>query len=224
MAEIITKDCKEYRIWDKVNGVWNRLFFKTNAKSVEADDGKDLQTKLGAIDGITSDLSGESETVAASIKCINQLNDSLGGLSFYEDEDGNKYVVGADSVPKKLGSGSTIINLIIHQIGSGFVPITTAPNFHTSGIIVNKDEGAFTLQNENEFVCNTDGELVVFGMITNAYYACTFSVVKNGNEISVPIFSQKGNTTIEVSKGDVLKFKFGVTEEFWITGSFAIAL
>ena len=39
MAEIITKDCKEYHIWDKVNGVWNRLFFKTNAKSVEADDG-----------------------------------------------------------------------------------------------------------------------------------------------------------------------------------------
>ena len=32
-------------------------------------------------------------------------NSSLGGLSFYEDESGNKYVVGADSVPKKLGSG-----------------------------------------------------------------------------------------------------------------------
>lgn len=32
------------------------------------------------------------------------LNNDLGGLSFYEDEDGNKYVVGADSVPKKLGS------------------------------------------------------------------------------------------------------------------------
>lgn len=29
----------------------------------------------------------------------------MGGLSFYEDESGNKYVVGADAVPKKLGSG-----------------------------------------------------------------------------------------------------------------------
>lgn len=34
-------------------------------------------------------------------------------MSFYEDEDGNKYVVGADSVPKKLGSG------IIRKLGTG---------------------------------------------------------------------------------------------------------
>ena len=89
MAEIITKDCKEYHIWDKVNGVWNRLNFLTNAKSVDFDDGKTAQNKLGAINGITSDLSGESETVAASIKCVNQLNSSLGGLSFGTDGDGN---------------------------------------------------------------------------------------------------------------------------------------
>lgn len=34
------------------------------------------------------------------------LNTNLGGLNFYEDEDGNKYVVGADSVPKKLGDSN----------------------------------------------------------------------------------------------------------------------
>lgn len=34
---------------------------------------------------------------------LNQINSNLGGLSFYEDSSG-KYVVGADSVPKKLGS------------------------------------------------------------------------------------------------------------------------
>lgn len=33
---------------------------------------------------------------------VSQINNNLGGLSFYEDETG-KYVVGADSVPKKLG-------------------------------------------------------------------------------------------------------------------------
>ena len=77
MAEIITKDRKEYNIWDKINGVWNRLNFLTNAKSVDADDGKDLQTKVGAINGITSDLTGEAEDIAASIKCVNQLNSSL---------------------------------------------------------------------------------------------------------------------------------------------------
>ena len=39
---------------------------------------KILGTNVGAITGITSDLAGESETVAASIKCVNQLNSSLG--------------------------------------------------------------------------------------------------------------------------------------------------
>ena len=38
---------------------------------------KILGTNVGAITGITSDLAGESETVAASIKCVNQLNSSL---------------------------------------------------------------------------------------------------------------------------------------------------
>ena len=80
MAEIITKDRKEYNIWDKINGVWNRLNFLTNAKSVDFDDGKTAQNKLGAINGITSDLSGEAEDIAASIKCVNQLNSSLDNL------------------------------------------------------------------------------------------------------------------------------------------------
>ena len=87
MAEIITKDRKEYNIWDKINSKWNRLNFLTNAKSVDFDDGKTAQTKLGAIDGITSDLSGESETVAASIKCVNQLNSRLDNIGTYYDED-----------------------------------------------------------------------------------------------------------------------------------------
>lgn len=34
---------------------------------------------------------------------FDNVNSSLGGMKFYEDENGNKYVVGADSVPKKLG-------------------------------------------------------------------------------------------------------------------------
>ena len=88
MAEIITKDRKEYNIWDKINGVWNRLNFLTNAKSVDFDDGKTAQNKLGAINGITSDLTGEAEDIAASIKCVNQLNSSL--------EEAKNSLVGVD--------------------------------------------------------------------------------------------------------------------------------
>ena len=39
---------------------------------------KILGTNVGAITGITSDLAGESETVAASIKAVNALNSKLG--------------------------------------------------------------------------------------------------------------------------------------------------
>lgn len=35
---------------------------------------------------------------------VGEINSNLGGITFYEDADGNKYAVGADSVPKKLGS------------------------------------------------------------------------------------------------------------------------
>lgn len=102
MAQIISKDSVPYRIWDKVNGVWNQLNFRTNAKSVLADDGKTMQNKCGAIDGITSDLSGESETIAASIKCVNQINSSLTKVRTYlNEEDGKLHFVdamGADSV------------------------------------------------------------------------------------------------------------------------------
>lgn len=85
MATITTKERVPYRIWDKVNSKWNELKFKTNANSVDAEDGKTLETKVGVINGITSDLSGEADDVAASIKCVNQLNNNLGTFSFYHD-------------------------------------------------------------------------------------------------------------------------------------------
>ena len=77
MAEILIKKGKKYNIFDKINNVWNQLSIWTHADDVEFSDGKTASTKVGALNGITSDLSGESETVAASIKCVNQLNNSL---------------------------------------------------------------------------------------------------------------------------------------------------
>lgn len=73
-----------------------------------------LPALLGKIDRtkvLTTMEQVEANTNAeniASALVIGQLNNNLGGLSFYEDSDGNKYVVGADSVPKKLGSLGTL--------------------------------------------------------------------------------------------------------------------
>lgn len=50
---------------------------------------------------------------------FDELNNDLGGLSFYEDSDGNKYVVGADAVPKKLGSGVDISKALYFNAKGG---------------------------------------------------------------------------------------------------------
>lgn len=90
MASTVVKDRKEYRIWNVVDKVWHRLNILTNANSVDAADGKTLQTKVGAIDGITSDVNGESERIAASIKCVNTINNKLanGNVKFRVTSDG----------------------------------------------------------------------------------------------------------------------------------------
>lgn len=101
-TEVIVKK-KAYRILiDEINRVWNKIAFWTTADSVDANDGKNLQTKVGAIDGITSDINGESDRIAASIKCVNRLNNSLGGFTPVIDSTGKitgyKTKVGADTV------------------------------------------------------------------------------------------------------------------------------
>ena len=81
MANIIEKTGKSYNIFDKINNVWNKCSFWTHSNDVFYPDGKSATTKHGAINGITSDLTGEAEDIAASIKCVNQLNSSLNTVS-----------------------------------------------------------------------------------------------------------------------------------------------
>ncbi len=88
MAIQIITGKKYHILTDLANKVWSVISFWTKASDVEFNDGKTAQTKLGAIDGITSDLNGESETIAASIKAVNKLNNNLGGYSFGETADG----------------------------------------------------------------------------------------------------------------------------------------
>lgn len=79
------------------------------AKDVEYDDGKNGQTKHGAIDGITSDINGTSDNIAASIKVVNDMNNNLGGFTPIINETGEitgykTTIGGADTVfPFKTG-------------------------------------------------------------------------------------------------------------------------
>ena len=59
------------RCVDAVNNLFDTMSFWTHSKDVEFVDGKTAETKVGAINGITSDIRGEADDIAASIKCVN---------------------------------------------------------------------------------------------------------------------------------------------------------
>lgn len=178
MAEIITKDRKEYNIWDKINSKWNRLNFLTNAKSVDFDDGKTAQTKLGAIDGITSDLSGESETVAASIKCVNQLNSSLGGLKFGTDGEGNYGYFGDDDVLIPFNGGNLVILGYANTPNGTYSTLFVADKNYDHVYVVGQSFNVF-LKNGNAYSPTN--------LVNTAYYSSIYDLedIKAGNTISV---------------------------------------
>lgn len=77
MANIVQKDRKAYRVWDKTNNEWNELNLKTTATSVDASDGDTLQTKVGAIKGVTTSTSVTTTGYAADATVVKELSNSL---------------------------------------------------------------------------------------------------------------------------------------------------
>ncbi|ODM03986.1 hypothetical protein [Eisenbergiella tayi] len=73
----------------------------TKANTLEFDDGKTAQDKLGAIDGISSSRESNSDKIAASTALVSELNSDLAGYKFGTTSDGKPgYIVpgGADTV------------------------------------------------------------------------------------------------------------------------------
>ncbi len=116
--ETIVTGRKFRKCIDVANKIWQRISFWTKASDVEFNDGQTAENKMGAISGITSDLNGESENVAASIKVVNQLNNNLNQQpKFIYGSDGKitgyKTPGGADTVfpfynyRTATGSGAT---------------------------------------------------------------------------------------------------------------------
>ena len=75
--EQIVTGRKFRKLIDEANKIWQRISFWTKSSDVEFEDGKNAETKLGAINGITSDLSCEESTIAASAAALNQVNRSF---------------------------------------------------------------------------------------------------------------------------------------------------
>ena len=113
MAENI-KSRKNYRIYNGTD--WDTMHFVTDANSVDANDGDTMETKVGAIKGITTSTGITEEGYAADAKTVSELSSSLinenaetfnfgildGKRGFFTDP-----LRGADSfVPFKAGGSS----------------------------------------------------------------------------------------------------------------------
>lgn len=78
MASENIKERKIYRVLiDELNRVWERIYFLTNARSVDADDGENLETKVGAIKGITTSTTVTENGWAADAKMVNESINTL---------------------------------------------------------------------------------------------------------------------------------------------------
>lgn len=109
MATENLKERKIYRILTNATSkAWDKIAFWTTAKSVDAADGNNLETKVGAIKGITTSTNTTTKGYAADATVIKKLNDSLGGCKLVR-EGGDFFIVGADSVRKKLGNSNLVL-------------------------------------------------------------------------------------------------------------------
>ena len=130
---------------------WQRLSFWHKASDCEFNDGKNAETKLGAVDGITDSLASTSSRIAASAKAVNSLNNNLnakvpGSVKLVVEGSGanTKYYIqnGADSASKKLlGSGNNSVIIRGGATGEHLAYATSGSTITVTGfskIIVNE--------------------------------------------------------------------------------------
>lgn len=75
--EIVTGK-KFRRLIDIATNKWRRYSFWNKAKDTECEDGTDVETKVGAIKGITTSTNVSETGYAADAKTVSEINQSLG--------------------------------------------------------------------------------------------------------------------------------------------------
>lgn len=118
----------------------------TKANTLEFDDGKTAQDKLGAIDGISSSRESNSDKIAASTALVSELNSDLGGFQFsvasdgtptykpggadtaYPFNSGMQKIVSVSTYCKFIGYDKTVFVSIVFDISKCKLMITTNIN------------------------------------------------------------------------------------------------
>lgn len=150
--EIVTGK-KFRRLIDVATNKWRRYSFWNKAKDTECEDGTDVETKVGAIKGITTSTNVSETGYAADAKTVSEINQSLTELSSAEGitnseqsniatfdtsswDDGAylifNYYVGAGSFFElliKRGSNIAITNLTKKSTVNGTVVTMEVGNF-----------------------------------------------------------------------------------------------
>lgn len=150
--EIVTGK-KFRRLIDIATNKWRRYSFWNKAKDTECEDGTDVETKVGAIKGITTSTNVSETGYAADAKTVSEINQSLTELSSAEGitnseqsniatfdtsswDDGAylifNYYVGAGSFFElliKRGSNIAITNLTRKSTVNGTVVTMEVGNF-----------------------------------------------------------------------------------------------
>lgn len=86
----------------------------TKANTLEFDDGKTAQAKLGAIDGISSSRESNSDKIAASTALVSELNSDLGGCSFLQNDD-QFFIIGDNGNELQLGGSFKVQKIILNS-------------------------------------------------------------------------------------------------------------
>lgn len=100
--EIVTGK-KFRRLIDIATNKWRRYSFWNKAKDTECEDGTDVETKVGAIKGITTSTNVSETGYAADAKTVSEINQSLTELNevIFKEPSQIKYLYNYTSAMQK---------------------------------------------------------------------------------------------------------------------------
>lgn len=101
--EIVTGK-KFRRLIDVATNKWRRYSFWNKAKDTECEDGTDVETKVGAIKGITTSTNVSETGYAADAKTVSEINQSLTKLNegIFKEPSQIKYIYNYASETQKI--------------------------------------------------------------------------------------------------------------------------
>ncbi len=154
----------------------------TNANTLQFDDGKTAQAKLGAIDGISSSKDSSSDKIAASTKLVSELNSNLSAADgekfrYGKTADGKRgYIItdeaGADTVIPFKGTILSDANIYNQIWASG-----------GNGSHLNVTRYTFNEDYSSAFIVQSSAGIMGYGLEAGITY--------NGNGTRIPLYSEQ---------------------------------